>query len=147
MKTLLALVLFLFGLSPHQAAAQSGFPNHLIPALIQVESSDQDQAVGDRGLALGPLQIHRTVVADVNRIYGTAYKHKDMLVRHTAIDVCRKYLAFYGSEKRLGRRATVEDYARIWNGGPSGWKRKATEEYWQKVKRHLRRHPPYSLRQ
>lgn len=109
----------------------------LIQALIQIESSGRDNAVGDNGEALGPLQIHQEMVEDVNRLYGTSYKHRDMFVRAKAVDVCHKYLDFYGSEKRLGRPPTSQDHARIWNGGPSGWKRKATQGYWAKVRRHL----------
>lgn len=109
----------------------------LIPALIQVESSGRDHVTGDNGQAIGPLQIHRVLLEDVNRIYGTTYTHKDMFNRVKAVDVCKKYLTFYGSEKRLGRPPTTEDYARIWNGGPNGWNRKATIRYWQKVKTHL----------
>jgi hypothetical protein len=109
----------------------------LIDALIQVESSGRDHVVGDEGSAIGPLQVHAAVVADVNRLYGTKYTHREMRNRAKAIEVCNKYLSFYGSEKQLGRPPTPEDLARIWNGGPAGWKRKATEGYWQKVRRYL----------
>lgn len=109
----------------------------LVPALIQIESSGRDNAVGDGGRALGPLQVSASVVEDVNRIYRTSYTHKEMFDRKKATDVCQKYLAFYGSERFLGRPPTTEDYARIWNGGPAGWKRKATQKYWAKVRRHL----------
>ena len=30
-----------------------------------------------------------------------------------------------------------EVIARCWNGGPKGWKRKATEYYWSKVQKEL----------
>ena len=109
----------------------------LINALIQVESSGRDHVTGDAGKAFGPLQIHAALVDDVNRLYGTSYTHKDMFDRAKATDTCHKYLAFYGSEKRLGRPATPEDHARIWNGGPSGHKKPATLKYWQKVRKHL----------
>lgn len=109
----------------------------LVKALIQVESSGRDHVTGDGGAAVGPLQIHAAMVADVNSLYGTTYTHRDMFNRKKAVDVCLKYLAYYGSAKRLGRQPTLEDHARIWNGGPSGWKRKATEGYWAKVRRHL----------
>lgn len=109
----------------------------LVSALIQVESSGRDNVVGDAGQAYGPLQIHQEMVDDVNRLYGTSYTHRDMFNRAKAVDVCHKYLDFYGSEKRLGRPPTPQDHARIWNGGPAGWKRKATQGYWAKVRRHL----------
>ncbi len=138
MKFLVALVAYGFiCLLAFSCATARAADAALVAALIRVESSGRDNAVGDNGKALGPLQIHAAMVEDVNRIYGTSYKHKDMFIRAKAVDVCHKYLAFYGSEKRLGRSPTSQDYARIWNGGPAGWRRKATEGYWQKVRKHL----------
>lgn len=127
------LVLFVVFCSLRVFAAEP----KLISALIQVESSGRDNVVGDDGQAFGPLQIHQEMVDDVNRLYGTSYTHRDMFTRAKAVDVCHKYLDFYGSEKRLGRPPTAQDHARIWNGGPAGWKRKATQGYWAKVRRHL----------
>ncbi|OHA19666.1 MAG: hypothetical protein A2836_02180 [Candidatus Taylorbacteria bacterium RIFCSPHIGHO2_01_FULL_45_63] len=111
----------------------------LIPALIQVESSGRDFVIGDRSLgekAYGPLQIRKPVVDDVNRAYGTNYRPEEMLGnRKLSIEVCEKYLRLYATPKRLGMEATPEHLARIWNGGPNGWKRNVTLPYWQKVKR------------
>jgi hypothetical protein len=105
---------------------------NLITALIAVESSGNDQAIGDNGRALGPLQIHRAVVLDVNRITGSNYRHQDMTNRVAARAVCEAYLKHYG------KGATTEQLARKWNGGgPSGDKKKATEAYWLRVKKHL----------
>ena len=50
----------------------------LIAALIFVESGGNPNAVGDQGRAIGVLQVHRAVVADVNRLYGTQYSHQQM---------------------------------------------------------------------
>ena len=100
----------------------------LISALMIVESSGNDQAIGDNGRALGPLQIHREVVLDVNRITGSHYRHQDMTNRVAARAVCQAYLEHYGRGKSL------EDQARIWNGGPSGHKKAATVSYWRRVK-------------
>jgi hypothetical protein len=127
------LILFVVFCSLRTFAAEP----KLVSALIQVESSGRDNVVGDAGQAFGPLQIHREMVDDINRLYGTSYTHRDMFNRAKAVDVCHKYLDFYGSEKRLGRPPTSQDHARIWNGGPAGWKRKATQGYWAKVRRHL----------
>ena len=49
---------------------------NLITALIAVESSGNDMAIGDNGRALGPLQIHRGVVLDVNRITGSSSRSR-----------------------------------------------------------------------
>ena len=107
--------------------------SNLISALIIVESSGNDLAIGDNGRAIGPLQIHRGVVQDVNRITGSHYRHQDMTNRVQARAVCEAYLKHYGKGK------TTEEQARIWNGGPQGHKKKtATQAYWNKVEKHLK---------
>jgi hypothetical protein len=107
--------------------------NYLITALMIVESSGNDQAIGDNGRALGPLQIHRGVVLDVNRITGSNYRHQDMTNRAQARAVCQAYLDHYGRGK------SFEEQARIWNAGPQGHKKKtATQAYWLKVQRNLK---------
>jgi hypothetical protein len=105
---------------------------NLISALIIVESSGNDLAIGDNGRAIGPLQIHRGVVQDVNRITGSHYRHQDMTNRVAARAVCEAYLKHYG------KNCTTEQLARRWNGGPAGDRKSATEAYWAKVKKHLK---------
>jgi len=105
---------------------------NLISALIIVESSGNDMAIGDGGKAIGPLQIHRGVVLDVNRITGTHYRHQDMTNRAQARAVCEAYLRHYG------KGASTEQLARRWNGGPRGDTKTSTEAYWAKVKKHLK---------
>ena len=106
--------------------------SNLITALIIVESSGNDLAIGDQGRAIGPLQIHRAVVTDVNRITGSNYRHQDMTNRAQARAVCEAYLKHYGRGK------TTEEQARIWNGGPTGDRKTSTEAYWRKVQKHLK---------
>lgn len=106
---------------------------NLITALIAVESGGRDNAIGDGGRALGPLQIHQGVVLDVNRITGASYRHQDMTNRAKARAVCEVYLKAYG------RGATTEQLARRWNGGPTGDRKPATLPYWRKVEAQLNR--------
>jgi len=105
---------------------------NLISALMLVESSNNDLAIGDQGRAIGCLQIHRAVVLDVNRITGSHYRHQDMTNRVQARAVCQAYLTHYG------RGATTEQLARRWNGGPTGDRKPATQAYWLKVQRNLK---------
>ena len=104
---------------------------NLITALIAVESNGNDFAIGDGGRALGPLQIHRGVVLDVNRITGSRHRWEDMTNRALARKVCQAYL------ERYARGATAEQAARRWNGGPRGDRKPATLPYWRKVEKQL----------
>ena len=106
--------------------------SNLITALIAVESSGNDLAIGDNGRALGPLQIHRGVVLDVNRFTGSNYRWESMTNRAQARAVCDAYLQHYG------KGCSTEQLARRWNGGPSGDKKQATEAYWNKVRKYLK---------
>ena len=105
---------------------------NLISALIMVESNNNDLAIGDQGRAIGCLQIHLSVVLDVNRITGSHYRHQDMTNRAAARAVCQAYLTHYG------RGATTEQLARRWNGGPTGDRKTATVAYWSKVKKEIK---------
>lgn len=110
----------------------------LILALIKVESDGRDHLVGDKHLknkAYGCLQIRKPCLDDVNRACGTRYKPSDMLKnRKLSIWVCKQYLRLYG-EKQAS--PSYESLAKIWNGGPSGPKKPATEKYWRKVSKNL----------
>ena len=108
----------------------------LLLILIMVESGGNPEAIGDNGKALGVLQIHAAYVEDVNRIYGTTYKHQDALCRDTSIEIATLYLSYYGSPERLGRNPTVRDLALIHQGGPNGYRRtnRTAENYMQKVR-------------
>ena len=107
----------------------------LLAALLAVESGGNDHAIGDHGRAVGALQIHAAVVDDVNRIHGTRYTHAGMVRRRDAVAVATLYLGTYATRERLGRAVTDSDRARIWNGGPDGWRRAATLGYAERVRR------------
>jgi len=105
---------------------------NLISALMIVESSNNDLAIGDQGRAIGCLQIHKAVVLDVNRFTGSHYRWEAMTNRVQARAVCEAYLTHYG------KGCTTEQLARRWNGGPTGDRKSATEAYWAKVKKQLK---------
>ena len=89
---------------------------------------------GDGGAALGPLQIHRACWIDAQMPHGT---YQDCADLGYAKQVFARYMERYATKRRLGRPVTDEDRARIWNGGPNGWRKSATIKYWKKVKEHL----------
>ena len=108
----------------------------LIAVLMMIESGGNPNEIGDNGKAVGILQIHKIVIDDVNRIYGTDYRYDDRTdVKHSD-SICRLYLAYWGDkyEQEMDMKPSLETYARIWNGGPRGWNKKSTIKYWNKVK-------------
>jgi len=124
---------------PDGRRARGGFAMDwglVILCLIMVESGGNNAAVGDSGRALGCLQIHAGVVYDVNRIYGTSFKHEDAKDRQKSVQICQLYLRHYchDYERRTKKPATPEIAARIWNGGPIGFRKSATDKYWALVK-------------
>lgn len=103
----------------------------LLAAMIAVESGGDDTALGNHG-EHGALQITAAVVSDCNRIANTRFTLADAHRRDVAIWMATTYLHHYA-----GPNATPEQYARIWNGGPGGFRKKATMRYWLKIKRKL----------
>lgn len=109
----------------------------LLTALIAVESSGNPNAIGDNGLAYGCLQLHAAYVQDAAEYARQDWTHADAFDPETAKQIVRAYMARYATKKRLGREPTYSDLARIHNGGPQGFKKTATDKYWQKVKKKL----------
>lgn len=119
----------------------------LISALIAVESGGNADAIGDYGKAVGVLQIRAECVTDVNRITGNAYTLSHRRSADKSREICAAYLKHYGRqyERITGKAATAETLARIWNGGPRGYRRAGTRRYWAKVRAELRRRGHYQL--
>ena len=106
----------------------------LLAALISIESNGNDLAIGDKGRARGPLQIHKTLVQDVNRIHGTKFNWQRMTNRNEAVAVFQLYVRTYAPN------GSDEDIARLWNSGPNYQsKRKSTDSYWRKVSQAMNR--------
>jgi hypothetical protein len=109
--------------------------DELINALIQIESSGNDNAYTASEDAVGCLQIRRTMVKDVNRILKRRgsekrYEFKDRWNRQKSIEMFNIYRDYYNL-------TTPEEIARCWNGGPKGIYKPTTIAYWNKVKNHL----------
>jgi hypothetical protein len=118
----------------------------LLAALIAVESGGDVNAIGDNGRAIGCLQIHPIMVDECNRILHRKFgplketdfrftlKHRQWESTSRNMAIC--YLRYWGShyKQKHGKEPTYEVYARLWNGGPKGYAKPATEAYWRKVK-------------
>lgn len=127
MKTKLFIGLLLIGNSLVAAELDKKFLN----AIHQVETGGRLGPIsGDNGKALGPYQIHKVYWLDVAKQVGG--KYEDVANKVYAEKVVTAYLNKYARKAIAGK--DYETLARIHNGGPSGAKKSATKNYWQKVK-------------
>lgn len=136
------LILTLLAIFPLSAFAVGDHEiETLITALIQVESSGRDNAIGDHGKSWGCLQIRKCVIADVNQYAKTNFKQSDALNRENSKQICRLYFKRYGNwyQRTTGREPTIRELAYLWNGGPKAMKTQNTnvKRYWAKVQKVL----------
>jgi len=112
----------------------------LISVIMMIETGghpDPLNAVGDNGRSIGCMQIQMCVIEDVNRVYKRHnYVAKDRYDKVKSQEICYLYLLHWGNhyENKTGKKATSQVLARIWNGGPNGWKKASTKEYGMKAK-------------
>ena len=109
----------------------------LIPILMQIESNNNPDAIGDNGDAVGILQIHEIMVDDVNRIIGTeVFDYDDRTDKNASIAMCRTYLKHYGRNKVSLKNTKIENLVvlgRMWNAGPKGHTKLCSLPYAKKI--------------
>ncbi len=108
----------------------------LVKALIQIESSGRDHAHNISEDVVGCLQIRPIMVREVNRILrkqgGTfRFKLEDRWDRDKSLEIFHVWREYHHPN------STDEIIARNWNGGPKGYKKESTLQYWIKVKNRL----------
>ena len=110
----------------------------LINALIQVESNGKDDAVGDNGNAIGCLQIWKIYHIDATERSNIGGVYTDCFQRDYAVLVFDAYMRRYARSAWTDPlKFDAEKVARIHNGGPKGYRKKATVKYWKKVQKVL----------
>ena len=91
----------------------------IMSILKTVETNNNPDSIGDNGRSYGILQIQRSVLKDVNRIYGTNYYHEQMFSEEASEEVFKLYIC-YGREVFLRKHCrfpTESEMVRMWNGG------------------------------
>lgn len=118
-------------------AAQIGVSAELSPKFVKavhmVETGGRYGAVwGDGGKALGPFQIHYEYWLES----GLPGRYEDCANYNYALKVMTVVLNKYAP--KAAERQDFKVLARVHNGGPAGYRRKATLPYWSKIQRHLK---------
>lgn len=108
--------------------------SQLFAAIAEVES-------GNGRTSDNVYQIQRVYLDDFWRIYGCNFADEVATDRHASEQVMLAYWEYYGEQyaRRTGRQPKAEVLARIHNGGPNGWRKDSTLEYWRKVKAAIER--------
>lgn len=134
MKRFILFALFIMCTLAHSFVPDDELQD-IMEVLKYVESNHDPQSVGDNGSSYGILQITRACVEDVNRHYGTHYRHEDMFQVECAEEVFLLY-AKMGMDRycdKYGREATEEVVVKNHNGGIyRGYRIKATDRYYRK---------------
>ena len=139
MLRLLPVLVCLSLASPTLPASNTKVSDRFLDAVMMVESGGDPNAVGDGGKAIGAFQIHRGYWKDAvafDKTLGGTYNDcfDPAYARRVVVAYMRRYAP-------VG--ATMEDMARLHNGGCNIFKRKgskawdATTAYWNKVRKHL----------
>lgn len=107
--------------------------DNLLDAMYTVESNRGRVLVGDEGKAIGPYQIWRAYWQDAVEFDKTiGGKYEDCMNKAYAEKIVRAYWKRYAP-----KGATIEQLARIHNGGPRGHLNANTIKYWNKIKKEL----------
>lgn len=131
-KIIVAMMLYLAFPAPAQAQTWDTF----LDAIEKVESRGNPNAVGDNGDSIGAYQIQKAYWQDAveNHPELKARGYAAVKDRAYARMIIRAYM-----ERYAPKGATWEDLARIHNGGPKGYRKKATVKYWTKVQAALKK--------
>lgn len=103
-------------------------------AIIEQESRWNTKIINYKEVALGALQIRKCIIDDVNYHYNVKYNHADMFELNQAIEVFWLYQNIYHNT------LTPEIMARTWVGGPNGIRKKSSINYWNEVKRRMKKY-------
>ena len=112
----------------------------IVVGIAKIESNFDVNAIGDNGKAYGLLQIHKEVVDDVNRYYGTTYTHDEMFDSICAVEVFQKYIniGIKRYQKKYKKSPDIQHIVRMWNGGIyRGYRIDSTKKYWIKYKQYV----------
>ena len=107
-------------------------------ALVMTESRGNTKVIAKDG-STGILQIQPVLVKAVNRYC----KNNGIEKKYTLQDrfsETKSWEMFDLYQKSIWREKvpTLEQIARVWNGGPNGHKNRKTISYWNKIKRNMK---------
>jgi len=108
--------------------------DRLLDAMYTVESGRGKNLIGDGGKAIGPYQIWYSYWQDaVEYDPSIGGSYRDCMDKAYSERIVWAYWCRYAPKD-----ASVEQLARIHNGGPKGYKNSKTVGYWGKIRKALK---------
>ena len=102
---------------------------------MQESGGDPNEYKADEQAA-GIAQIRPICLRDCNRIIG--YERWTLSDRYNPIEARAMFLLYTGHYMRHYGLHGSEAASRVWNGGPTGWRKNSTLSYWEEVKGRMR---------
>lgn len=101
-----------------------------------LESGNTDSITGDSGRGKGRFQIYNICVKGSGLHDLLGYSHEDMFNKEKSVHVFWATMGIfcYSYAQKHGKYPSYEDLARMWCGGPEGYKKNATLNYLHKFK-------------
>lgn len=111
----------------------------LLESIIVIESGENDSHINIREGAIGCLQIRECVLHDVREKCNLHVEPDMRYDRVASMKIAIAYLLYWGNkyEKKNKESMTAQVLCRIWNGGPTGYRKSSTLSYWEKVRQQL----------
>lgn len=128
------VIFALFTLNNSVFADLLPIPRTFFDSISIIESNNDDNAVGDKGKAIGRYQIWRVYYKDAKEFDKSINFSYDSLTNKTNSEkVIVAYLNRYG--KKFIQNNDWVNLARIHNGGPDGYKNPSTLKYGQRFQK------------
>jgi hypothetical protein len=102
---------------------------NVLQKIIHIESKGNPTAVGDKGTAVGLLQIRPIMIDEINRLLG-----EQKFSLEDRWDSLKSIEMFYTFNEIVNPDWNEELVARRWNGGIRGERNSKTDVYWNKYK-------------
>lgn len=110
--------------------------SEFIRKIGQIESGNTDSITGDSGRGKGRFQIYNICVKGSGLHDLLGYSHNDMFNHKKSVHVFWATMGIFCHTyaQKHGHYPTYEQLARMWCGGPEGYKKNATLNYLHKFK-------------
>lgn len=110
--------------------------SEFIAKICQIESGCKDSISGENGRGKGRFGIYEIAVKGSGLMDLLGYTHNDMFDEQKSNHVFWAMMGIFLHQywHKHGKPAKYEDLARMWSGGPDGYKKKATLKYLQKFR-------------